>query len=201
MQDSPGTSVPPTASSTSPAVRTRESSGPRYQLGSILVLGVVILWVSEVKLLQKVQTDEWKKPYCVGITLKATWIIGMIPLLVVHHVMQRRRADNPELPPPAEHSLRLSWPLLRVCGGLSFLVIFASVSWVASLERTSTSANSAIYQVAPITAPIPFHPSPLIPTLRGAGIVRLRLHILSAAPQRIDHLRQDPRRRHRHPWR
>eukprot|EP00966_Prymnesium_polylepis_P301630 6968893-Prymnesium_polylepis.1 len=117
-------------------------------LGGVLVLCVVVLWVAEVKVLQSVKAHtSWDKPYTVGIALKATWAIGLLPVLCLPSVRRRRRRKLQPERPASPHSLDLSWRTVRVCCALSLLVQAASITWVASLAHTSPSVNSAIYQV------------------------------------------------------
>jgi drug/metabolite transporter (DMT)-like permease len=137
----------------------------RLVVGGLLTLGVVIIWACEVKVLQWVHSNnacldppsppaappppappaappsgcqhlEWDKPFCVGIALKAIWILGL-PL-----VLLRRRLIDAH---PAG-SLPLSRRTIIACGGLTLLVQGASVTWVWSVPLTSASLNSAIYQ-------------------------------------------------------
>lgn len=135
--------------------------------GCLLVLAMVFLWVAEAKMLQTVQTDyEWQKPYLIGVALKAVWIVGA-PLVYLMHRLQVGRgqkkhnvaaasADSSERLPLVRDTgvlpLDLSWNTMRFCGWLSMLVAVAAISWTASLSKTSTSSNSAIYQSSTVFA-------------------------------------------------
>ena len=133
---------------TSPSRATRRA----YLLGSVLVLGVVVLWVSEVKVLQYVKAHTtWNKPYCVGIALKGAWIVGLLPVILIPRIKRHRLKLEPGRV-LAPHSLELNWATARVCCGLSLLVQAASITWVASLASTSPSVNSAIYQTSCVFA-------------------------------------------------
>lgn len=137
----------------------------RVALGTVLTLGVVLIWAFELKVLQWVHRDScvpfppepppppaapaapahppspchniWDKPWCVGLALKALWALGLPPMLLRH----RYRAA-----PPLPGSLTLSQRTVLACGGLTLLVQGASVTWIASVPLTSASLNSAIYQ-------------------------------------------------------
>ena len=151
--------------------RSQHSQRSSYALGGLLVLGVVLLWVAEVKVLQVVKAHtSWDKPYCVGIALKGSWIVGLLPVVLLPRIL-RRWCNAPSEPPP--HSLQLSWSTVGISVGLSILVQAASITWVASLASTSPSVNSAIYQASAARAPRRALPRPDRPD--GLWLVRSAL--------------------------
>lgn len=138
----------------------------RYALGTVLIIGVVILWAIEIKLLQHIHNaackpgiaaveliaplplpppppplapcaPQWNKPFAIGFALKSLFAL-FLPIAL----LWRRTSYGTALP----GSLRLTRHTVLCCGGLTLLVQGASVSWVASIPLTSASANSAIYQ-------------------------------------------------------
>uniref|UniRef100_A0A6U7P2G0 EamA domain-containing protein n=1 Tax=Haptolina brevifila TaxID=156173 RepID=A0A6U7P2G0_9EUKA len=111
-------------------------------IGCVLVLGVVLLWACELKLLQHLaHQGTWAKPFCQGFLLKSVWVLGMPVMLLV----LRCRSGSPQVPAAAA-PLQLTLRTVLACGVLTLLVQISSVTWITSIPLTSASANSAIYQ-------------------------------------------------------
>lgn len=121
------------------AERMPPASWQRALTGTLLNVGVVALWASEINLMRAIEgwcTEKdkcpWKHPIFLGVALKMVFVLVLPPALAVRWKRQRKLVDR-----------RFFWH----SGTLSFLLLGASVTWVASIPLTLPAINSALYQL------------------------------------------------------
>ena len=119
------------------STETKRSTRPFIK--TLLVLGIITMWVSTNKLLQYLHNlSEWHKPFALGIVLKCTWALSLLvwPLLRQHYDRRERRVEEASASARAElglgadaidpcgdaQPLELCWRVVRVCCILMVLV-------------------------------------------------------------------------------
>lgn len=153
--------------------------GADYRKASVLVAGLVTLWACEINLMKAVNSWDpclraseptppppalpprmplppspperrrrdrrcpWKHPVFVGVALKMVFVLVLPPALLVRWSQRRNK-----LPPRPLVDRRF----FVLSGALSFFLLGASITWVASIPLTLAAINSALYQLyTPLT--------------------------------------------------
>ena len=118
---------------------------PARVTGTILLLISVLIWVCQAELLQQIHSDGWRKPYLQAATLKSVWALTL-PVWMLLSKINQSFQDEITFRRPLQPTLRVV--LLSL--GLTVLVQASSATWIASLDLTAVSINSAIYNINPL---------------------------------------------------
>ena len=77
----------------------------RPWIRTFLVMGIVVTWVSTNKALKALHSDEWDKPFFLGIALKSTWSLCLLLWPILRYIHARREVWNQEVTKHAQQAL------------------------------------------------------------------------------------------------
>jgi len=118
---------------------------PAKVTGMLLLLLSVLVWVCQAELLQSIHDPGWSKPYFQAASLKSVWALTL-PIWYVLSTLFSMWSDEITFRRPLKPTCRVVLFSL----GLTLLVQTSSATWIASLNLTAVSINSAIYNVNPL---------------------------------------------------
>ena len=118
---------------------------PAKVTGFLLLIVSVFIWVGQAELLQSIHSDGWAKPYFQAASLKSVWSLTLPVWMVLSKINQ---AFQDEI--TFRRPLQPSFKVLTLCLMLTVLVQASSATWIASLDLTAVSVNSAIYNINPL---------------------------------------------------
>ena len=96
-------------------------------------------------MLQTMHTDGWSKPYFQAAALKSVWAFTL-PIWMLLTKINQSFQDEITFRRPLRPTMRV----LLLSGMLTVLVQASSATWIASLDLTAVSINSAIYNINPL---------------------------------------------------
>jgi len=119
---------------------------PALVTGTVLLVTSVLIWVGQAELLQHIQSEQhWSKPYFLAASLKSAWALTL-PIWMLLSKFNEAFQNEITFRRPLRPTLRI----VLFCAMLTVLVQTSSATWISSLNLTSVSINSAIYNINPL---------------------------------------------------